>query len=66
MMHGMNEYGSEDREMKQPGNTLDKILDIQHPERVKDKLKEKLLQQKEVVFAVSTQPIKKYWHIRHK
>jgi conjugative transposon TraM protein len=57
MMQGMNENGSEDPEMKQLGNTLDKILDIQHPERVKDKLKEKSLQQKEVVFAVSTQPI---------
>jgi conjugative transposon TraM protein len=57
MMQGMNENGSEDTEMKQLGNTLDKILDIQHPERVKDKLKEKSLQQKEVVFAVSTQPV---------
>jgi conjugative transposon TraM protein len=57
MMQGMNESGSEDPEMKQLGNTLDKILDIQHPERVKDKLKEKSLQQKEVVFAVSTQPV---------
>ncbi|MGF2412023.1 MAG: conjugative transposon protein TraM [Ferruginibacter sp.] len=57
MMQGMNENGNEDPEMKQLGNTLDKILDIQHPERVKDKLKEKSLQQKEVVFAVSTQPV---------
>jgi conjugative transposon TraM protein len=57
MMQGMNENGSEDLEIKQLGNTLDKILDIQHPERVKDKLKEKSLQQKEVVFAVSTQPV---------
>jgi conjugative transposon TraM protein len=57
MMQGMNENGSEDPEMKQLGNTLDKILDIQHPERIKDKLKEKSLQQKEVVFAVSTQPV---------
>jgi conjugative transposon TraM protein len=57
MMQGMNENGNEDQEMKELGNTLDKILDIQHPERVKDKLKEKSLQQKEVVLAVSTQPV---------
>jgi conjugative transposon TraM protein len=57
MMQGMNDNGTDDPEMKQLGNTLDKILDIQHPERVKDKLKEKSLQQKEVVFAVSTQPV---------
>jgi conjugative transposon TraM protein len=57
MMQGMSEGNSEDPEMKQLGNTLDKILDIQHPERVKDKLKEKSLTQKEVVFAVSTQPV---------
>jgi conjugative transposon TraM protein len=57
MMQGMNENGSEDPEIKQLGNTLDKILDIQHPERIKNKLKEKSLQQKEVVFAVSTQPV---------
>jgi conjugative transposon TraM protein len=56
MKQGMSEGNSEDPEMKQLGNTLDKILDIQHPERVKDKLKEKSLTQKEVVFAVSTQP----------
>jgi|CXWL01.1.fsa_nt_gi conjugative transposon TraM protein len=53
MMQGMNNGNSEDPEMKQLGNTLDKILDIQHPQRVKDRLKEKSLQQKEVVFAVS-------------
>jgi conjugative transposon TraM protein len=57
MMQGMNENSGEDPEMKQLGNTLDKILDIQHPERVKDKLKEKSLTQKEVVFVVSTQPV---------
>ncbi len=57
MMQGMNDSNSEDPEIKQLGNTLDKILDIQHPERVKNKLKQKSLQQKEVVFAVSTQPL---------
>ncbi|MBK6993324.1 MAG: hypothetical protein IPH34_16555 [Chitinophagaceae bacterium] len=49
----MNKTGDEDPEMKRLSGTLDKILDIQHPQRVKDKIKEKSLQQKEVVFAVS-------------
>ncbi|MFM9910318.1 MAG: conjugative transposon protein TraM [Chitinophagaceae bacterium] len=53
MMQGMNSGNSEDPEIKQLGNTLDKILDIQHPQRVKDRLKEKSIKQKEVVFAVS-------------
>ena len=57
MMQNMNDNGSEDPEMKQLDNTLDKILDIQHPERIKTKLKEKSLQQKEEVFAVTTQPL---------
>ncbi len=53
MMQGMNSGNSEDPEMKQLGSTLDKILDIQHPQRVKNRLREKSLQQKEVVFAIS-------------
>ncbi len=57
MMQGMNNGNSEDPEMKQLANTLDKILDIQHPQRVKDRLKEKSLQQKEVVFTVSKHPV---------
>lgn len=53
MMQLMNKTDGEDPEMKQLNGTLEKILDIQHPQRIKDKLKEKSLQQKEVVFAVS-------------
>lgn len=53
MMRGMNDSNAEDPGIKQLGNTLDKILDIQHPQRVKDKIKEKSLQHKEVVFTVS-------------
>lgn len=56
MMQMMNETQEEDPEMQQLNGTLDKILDIQHPQRVKNKLKEKSLQQKEVVFAISTTP----------
>ena len=53
MMQVMNKTSSEDPEMNQLNGALEKILDIQHPQRVKDRLKEKSLQQKEVVFAVS-------------
>lgn len=56
MMTGMSSGNSEDPEIKQLGNTLDKILDIQHPQRVKERLKEKSLQQKEVVFPVAIYP----------
>ncbi len=56
MMQGMTESNTEDTEMKQLGNTLDKILDIQHPDRVKDRLKEISQKQKEKVFIVSKYP----------
>lgn len=53
MMQVMNKTGEGDPEMQQLNGTLEKILDIQHPQRVMDKLKEKSLQQKDVVFVVS-------------
>lgn len=56
MMTGMSIGNTEDPEIKQLSNTLDKILDIQHPQRVKDRLKEKSLQKKEVVFPVGKYP----------
>lgn len=56
MMVTMNKGNTGDPEMQQLNGTLEKILDIQHPQRVKDKLKEKSLQQKQVVFAVTTSP----------
>lgn len=56
MMQVMNKGNADDPEIKQLENTLDKILDIQHPERVKDRIKEKSLKNKEVVFAVSKEP----------
>jgi len=58
MMQVMNKADDEDPEMQQLTGTLDKILDIQHPQRVKDRIKEKSLKQKEVVFAVSKQVVK--------
>lgn len=56
LMQGMSNTSDGDPEIKQLGNTLDKILDIQHPQRVKERLKEKSLQYKEMVFAVNKQP----------
>ncbi|NCU04118.1 MAG: conjugative transposon protein TraM [Chitinophagaceae bacterium] len=40
MMNHMNS-GSEDVEIKQLSNVMDKILDIRHPDRVKERMKEK-------------------------
>jgi len=56
MMQVTNKTGNEDPEMQQLNGTLDKILDIQHPQRVKDRVKEKSILQKEVVFSVSKEP----------
>ena len=57
MMQEMNTNTDEDPEMQQLNGTLDKILDIQHPQRIKERLKEKSLQNKEQVFAVSTERV---------
>lgn len=54
MVQVMSEKGTDDPEMKQLGSMLDKILDIQHPERVKDRIKERSLQKKTQVFAVNS------------
>ncbi|WP_276502894.1 conjugative transposon protein TraM [Terrimonas pollutisoli] len=56
MMGMMNKTDTDDPEMRQLDNTLNKILDIQHPERVKDRIREKSLQSKQQVFAVSKEP----------
>lgn len=53
MMQVMNEPDHEDPEMKQLGTMLDKILDIQHPERVKDRVIQKSIDQKRQVFSVN-------------
>ena len=41
MMQMMTDKQDADSEMQQLNGTLEKILDIQHPQRVQDKLKEK-------------------------
>lgn len=56
MMGMMSKSDTEDSEIEQLDNTLSKILDIQHPERVKDRIREKSLQSKEHVFTVSKEP----------
>jgi conjugative transposon TraM protein len=54
LMQQMNKTDEEgDPGIKQLDSTLDKILDIQHPERVKDRLKEKSLEKETEVFAVN-------------
>lgn len=55
MLKVNNSSSTDDSEMKQLDGTLDKILDIQHPQRVKDRLKEKSLQHKDVTYPVSRQ-----------
>ena len=54
----MNDNTQSDPEMDQLNGTLEKILDIQHPDRVQDKLKEKSLTNKGQIFIVSTTPVK--------
>lgn len=55
MMEMMAASDEPDPEMVQMGTMLDKILDIQHPERVKDRLREQSIQHKEQVFSVSAE-----------
>lgn len=60
MMMQMNDNPQSDPEMDQLNGTLEKILDIQHPDRVKNKLKEKSLKNKEQVFIISKKTAKNY------
>ncbi len=53
MMEMMAESGEPDPEMVQMGNMLDKILDIQHPDRVKERLRERSIANNEQVFTVN-------------
>jgi len=57
MMKTMTNDGTEnDPEIKQLDNTLDKILDVQHPERVKERIREKSTKNKAIVFPISKEP----------
>jgi conjugative transposon TraM protein len=53
MMKNMNKGNDEDPEIKQLSGVMDKILDIQHPERVKERFKEKKPLQTNFVWKVS-------------
>jgi conjugative transposon TraM protein len=57
MMQLMTEKQQNDPEMQQLDGTLEKILDIQHPGRVRDKLREQSLKNKQQVFTVSNQKL---------
>lgn len=54
MMQMMNAPAEEDEEMKQINSVLDKIMDVQHPERIKEKLREQSRKNKGRVYSVST------------
>lgn len=54
MMNIMNQPTGEDPEMKQLNGMLDKILDVQYPERVQEKLIQNSEANKGQVFSVST------------
>ena len=56
MMQALNRSNGDDPEIKQLDGTLEKILDIQHPERVKDRIREKSLNNKEVIFQITKTP----------
>jgi len=52
MMQMMSSPEAKDPEMEQIEGVLEKILDIQHPERVADKIREESMQHRSQVFAV--------------
>ncbi|MHB1178749.1 MAG: conjugative transposon protein TraM, partial [Daejeonella sp.] len=56
MMQMMNQPGETDPEMQQINGMLEKILDIQHPDRVQEKLRQTSEARKGQVFAVFSQP----------
>jgi conjugative transposon TraM protein len=53
MMSAMNAPADPDPELKQLGGMLENILDIQHPERIQEKLRQSSKNQKGKVFSVN-------------
>lgn len=53
MMHSMSSPADEDPELQQLGSMLERIVDIQHPERVTQRLRTQSELQRGVVFAVA-------------
>ena len=58
MMRQLERGGDDDPEMQTIDAVMDKILDIQHPERVKERLKEASSLQQEKVYPVTTSPFR--------
>ena len=58
MMQQMNSSPKADPEMEQINGTLEKILAIQHPDRVKEKIKEQSVKNNGQVFIVTRQSVK--------
>jgi conjugative transposon TraM protein len=54
MMNVMDQPTGKDPELEQLNGMLDKILDVQHPERVQEKLKQTPKANREQIFAVSS------------
>jgi conjugative transposon TraM protein len=54
MMEMMNKGDQSDPEMQEISGMLDKILDIQNPERVRERIKEQSVQNRDKVYAVET------------
>ncbi|MCH7410004.1 conjugative transposon protein TraM [Belliella sp. DSM 111904] len=55
MMQRMSQRDEDDPEMRQVEDMLEKILDIQHPQRVQDRLREKSREEKGKVFPIHTE-----------
>jgi len=53
MLQSLNKGNEGDPEISQLEGTLEKILDVQHPERVKERIKQNSAKNKEQVFPVS-------------
>lgn len=56
MLQMINQKPATDPEMSQIDNTLEKILDIQHPDRMREKIKGLSAEKKDKVFPVSQVP----------
>jgi len=55
MMQGLNDKGEGDPEIRKLDSVLDKIIDIQHPELIKEKMEKRGNQSKKSVFPVCPQ-----------
>lgn len=60
MMNTMNQPSGDDPEMKQLNGMLDKILDVQHPELVQERLKKTSESNRGKVYTVTSQPDNNY------